>query len=384
MDPIADIVLDIGLAGAADILLMTGLIYGALAWMRSNHMRNLLRGVVTVVALYLAARFFELQLTSTSLEVVLVVVGVAAIVLYGGEIRRLVERIALFGGPRRSASASSAQAAELARVLFALGKVRIGALVVLEGRDPVESLVTGGTALDGVPSEPLLHSIFDPHSMGHDGAVILKNGRLWRFGCHLPLSKQHATLGHRGLRHAAALGMSEQSDALCIAVSEERGSVTLCANGELEELPDESALTQRIASFSEAPRQKRARWRLPRLHGTTLAAALLMAALSWMVIVHGGRPIERSYVLAISTENAPPNVELQAVHPKEVRVTVSGAGRDFYLVNPNKIQVTVSLEGLKPGQHAVPIGKSQVVLPRGLTLVSVEPSRVSLSLVPRR
>src|SRR5262249_3136950 len=123
---------------------------------------------------------------------------------------------------------------------------KTGALIVLHGRDPLHRHVDGGWDLDGALSQPLLDSIFDPHSLGHDGAVLVQRGRLARFGCHLPLSKQLSDLG---TRHAAALGVTERTDALCIVVSEQRGTITVSRNGELETLPDSRVLQQRLEAF---------------------------------------------------------------------------------------------------------------------------------------
>src|SRR5438445_177285 len=85
----------------------------------------------------------------------------------------------------------------------------------LDGRDPLHRHVEGGWSLDGELSQALLDSIFDSHSLGHDGAVIIENGRLARFGCHLPLSKD-VRRAELGTRHTAALGVSERTDALCV------------------------------------------------------------------------------------------------------------------------------------------------------------------------
>ena len=94
----------------------------------------------------------------------------------------------------------------------------------------------GGIELEGKISEPLLKSLFDPHSPGHDGAVIVGNERISRFAAHLPLSKDFKQLAHVGTRHSAALGLAELSDALCIAVSEERGTISVARDGRLRQV----------------------------------------------------------------------------------------------------------------------------------------------------
>jgi uncharacterized protein (TIGR00159 family) len=383
VDQITQIVAEIGVAGAVDILLMTVLVYGALALLQNNRMRVLLRGVVTVVALYLAARLFELELTATSLETVLAIVGIASVVLYGPEIRRLVERMALFR-PGQAKPASSERLTLLAKVMYQLGSKRVGALVVIEGLDAVDDLISGGVILDGDLSEPLLESLFDPNTIGHDGALILRSGRVWRFACHLPLSDDHEELGHRGTRHAAALGLSEKCDALCIAVSEERGTVTVAQNGSLHTVPEEAAL---IATIEASPAHTVHRNVQPstwRVRPLTVMAALLISILSWLIIVHGGRPVERTYELEVNASSVPAELELQAVYPKTVRVTVTGAGHAFYLVTKRSLKLLLPLEDTKPGQQAITIDAAKLELPNGVDFVSSEPARVSVSIIPRR
>src|SRR5262249_56151173 len=107
----------------------------------------------------------------------------------------------------------------------------LGALFVLPRPEPIEGHVGGAIPLGGRISEPLLLSIFDASSPGHDGAVILRGSQLERFAVHLPLSVNRAALGAGGTRHAAALGLSERCDATCIVVSEERGTVSVARDG---------------------------------------------------------------------------------------------------------------------------------------------------------
>src|SRR6185437_5267675 len=96
----------------------------------------------------------------------------------------------------------------------------------------------GGIELDGKLSAPVLTSIFDPHSPGHDGAVVLEGDRIRRFATHLPLSANFQQLGRTGTRHSAALGLSEVTDALSIVVSEEQGTIAVARNGRLTRIAD--------------------------------------------------------------------------------------------------------------------------------------------------
>lgn len=115
-----------------------------------------------------------------------------------------------------------------------LAKKKIGALIVLVGKNHVERFLEGGYPIDGKFSEPLLLSIFDTRTPGHDGAVVIENGLITKFGAHLPLSDDFKKFGNLGTRHTAGLGLSERTDALVLIVSEERGTITVARHGDLK------------------------------------------------------------------------------------------------------------------------------------------------------
>jgi DNA integrity scanning protein DisA with diadenylate cyclase activity len=115
----------------------------------------------------------------------------------------------------------------IADALYRLAEERHGAIIVLPGKEPIQEWLAGGFVLDAEPSFPLLMSIFDPHSPGHDGALIVEKGRLSQFGVRLPISDTNKLPAVFGTRHHAAMGLSEKSDAMVLVVSEERGAVSL-------------------------------------------------------------------------------------------------------------------------------------------------------------
>ena len=144
----------------------------------------------------------------------------------------------------------------LARTLGDLARARTGALVVIRGKDAIARHLDGGEDVEGRLSEPLLKSIFDPHSIGHDGAVVIDGHLIDKLGCHLPLSKNLEKLPRSGTRHAAALGLSERSDALCLVVSEERGTISVARRGNLQVVATPADLLEVLAAFYDeiAPR----------------------------------------------------------------------------------------------------------------------------------
>ena len=119
----------------------------------------------------------------------------------------------------------------------------------MKAKIPSGAISWEASSSDGKISEPLLKSIFDPHSPGHDGAVIIENDQIARFAAHLPLSKDFQQLAHVGTRHSAALGLAELSDAMCIAVSEERGKISVARNGRLRQVDNMQELGSLLQKF---------------------------------------------------------------------------------------------------------------------------------------
>src|SRR5262249_25610852 len=156
------------------------------------------------------------------------------------------------GGARRRGRATPASAAPadiLVEALTDMARQRVGALVVLPGTQPIARHVRGGLALDGVLSVPLLKSIFDPHSPGHDGAVIVEGDHLVRFATHLPLSTNFLALVGVGTRPSAPLGLAALAGALCIVGSEERGEIAIARDGRLRRLTDPATLSAELERF---------------------------------------------------------------------------------------------------------------------------------------
>jgi uncharacterized protein (TIGR00159 family) len=374
---------DVGITGAIDIALMAVLVYLGLLWLQRRRAGNVLRGLLLLGVGYLVARLVGLQLVVAAMEAFFVVAFLAAVLLYRDEVRRVVERIARLGrrDRRRTTIADETELRVIVDTMFELAEDHIGALVVLEGSEPLEPHLDGGLELDGVLSRPLLESLFDPSSDGHDGAVVIRERRLARFGAHLPLSTNFDALGARGTRHAAALGLAEVSDAFCIVVSEERGQVSLAYRGELRPLTQPGELEADLRAFLDREGREPER-KKPRLDGTLAATAVLVAIAAWLVLVYGSRPTQRSYVVPVRIADVAPGLGVGVLRPDQVRVTLGGPLRDFYFVSEDDVRVVVSAARMPAGPRAVNLTSADVTIPPSLLFRGVSPNTLTLRLDP--
>jgi DNA integrity scanning protein DisA with diadenylate cyclase activity len=272
-----------------DVLVATALFYGALRQLRRSQSALVAVGAALIAALYAGGRALDLALTVNVLHGFAGAGVLVAAIVFQEELRQAFEELAAWALGRRDDHRPRLDTAEvLSGALVDLAREKIGALVVIPGIQRLDRLTQGGHALDGELSEPLLKSLFDAHSAGHDGAVIVEDRRVARFGVHLPLARNPAQLAGAGTRHSAALGLSERSDALCLVVSEERGTLTAALGGTLHALAGERELESLLLQFyrqrrSLAPRGPRFA-RAVRERWVEKALWLAVAAALWLAV----------------------------------------------------------------------------------------------------
>lgn len=217
-----------------DILAVAFIVYNLLLLIRGTRAVQILLGMFFLGALLYVARAAELPTLQTILENLLLVVPIAVIVLFQAEIRRALAtfgRQPLFG--RSQGQSAEATLNEIVLAATTLSSRKIGALIVLERRDGLRNYVENGIVLDAAVSYDLLLNIFTPDTPLHDGAAILQHDRIGAAACFLPLTLNPELSKDFGTRHRAALGISEETDAVAIVVSEETGSISMAVDGRL-------------------------------------------------------------------------------------------------------------------------------------------------------
>lgn len=231
-----------------DIIALAAVIYRVLVAMQGTRAVQSLVGLAIVGALYLVSDAIGLSAVHWVLNNLFVYVVIAVLILFQDDIRRALARAGgMFGTPLLPARAADANVIEeLIKASFALAQRRVGALIVIERAASLDPYVEGAHRLDAVVSTELLQSLFHPASPLHDGAVVISNGRILAAGVFLPISLSKDLSRAFGTRHRAAIGLSEETDGLCIVVSEERGTVTLTHRGTVTPIVDPNDLRQRI------------------------------------------------------------------------------------------------------------------------------------------
>lgn len=258
INPIA--ILDIGLTAL--------LIYWLFSLIRGTRAVRLVIGVISLYAVYGLAQVLGLQLLSQILQTGAVVGLLALVVVFQPELRRALERIGRVGslGWLWSGSHHAVEhvAAEVARAAAKLSAERVGALIVLERETGLQDAAESGVMLHADLSADLLDTIFTPRTALHDGAVLIRGDEIVAAGVMLPLAETTLSVERLGTRHRAALGISEQTDAVVVVVSEESGTIALVERARIVRNLDEERLRAAlIALLRPGPARSRAVFTLP-------------------------------------------------------------------------------------------------------------------------
>jgi diadenylate cyclase len=366
-----------------DILLITCLLYLAIVWVRHTRAALVAGGILLLGGLYVLAVLFDLQLTIWIFKSFFAVLVIVVVVIFQEELRQFFERLAVWSLRRQKTIPQRSISDVLVWCLTDFSRDRIGALIVLPGQQPLRRHLDGGIELDGRLSIPLLKSLFDPHSPGHDGAILIAGDRIQRFAVHLPLSKNSLELAGLGTRHSAALGLAELTDAMCLVVSEERGTISIAQDGRLRRAvsPQEVglAIEELVRPRKPAANRSLSIVRLVRENWLEKVLSFILVFALWYALVPGARIVQRQYSVPVHVMELPTGFELEDVDPPDVEVTLRGPARAFYLFNQQQLSVTVDVTLAQFGRRTFDITDQTVRHPQQLTVERTDPSTVKIT-----
>lgn len=371
-----------GIRSAIDIAIIATGFFFLIRTFRASGAARIAAGIVIAGAIFVFANLLDLRGIMWIYSRLSPVLLIAAVVIFQPELRRILEK----GASLRRGRAGRLPTGVPALLVEALGLLsarRWGAILVLPGKQPVERWISGGVVLSAEPSIALLLSLFDPHSPGHDGAVIVDGGRISRFAVRLPLT-QSETLGPGlGTRHHASLGLAEATDALVLTVSEERGTVTAFVGGRMIALPsaDEAAPhivrhARETRSFGLVDASERRSRRYPIQIGASLVAAVILWA---GVTLPSVEVVERSLDVPIDYLT-PADLALVGAKPVSANLHLAGDEATLDDLDPQRVKVKVDLSTALPGRQTVVITADDVRLPRDVRVLDVDPSSFEVTL----
>lgn len=371
------------LRAVADILLIAAGMFILYQTLLRSGTWKIVTGILVAMIFFFLARLLDLRGIEWIYSNLSPVAVIALIVIFQPELRKFLERTVSMR--RVEITAADEELAQLiARALFSLADQRRGAIIVCPGKESIDEWSAGGYPLDATPSFPLVMSIFDPNSPGHDGAVIIENGRLARLGVRLPISQTAKLSDSLGTRHHAGMGLAEKSDALVFVVSEERGLVSLFRNGLQTPMESQEQIKAAIADHREE--MARLPVDLPKGKMTWPAASkavvsVVLSIVFWCILtVSQGEIVEQVISVPLVFKGLPSHLIMTGEKDKEVRLVLAGSKSAVETEAASVSSVEIDLTNAAEGKQTFLINEDNIRLPKGVRLIDISPSSLSLAL----
>lgn len=251
--------LSFGITDLLDIALISFVVYNAIKLIRETRAFQLVKGLLLLGVAYLIITQLDMQASSYIFRFLFQNIFIILIILFQQEIRQVIEKVGnskftslsliLKGNSSEKEKIINESINEISKAVQRMSDSKTGSLIVMERQTLLGDVIKSGKPVDAFITHELIGNIFFPKSPLHDGAAIVRNGRLVSAGCVLPLTKNTDVSSDLGTRHRAALGMSEQSDAAVIVTSEETGVISLAYNGALERNLTDSQLREKLINL---------------------------------------------------------------------------------------------------------------------------------------
>ena len=218
---------------AIDIIIVAALLYWAYTFLAKTRAIQLLKGFIFILVMAVVSRAFDFQALNWLITNVTTYIVIAVIILFQPELRRLITQFGQRNWLTSSSSEEAFQLDELVNAVIAMAEEKIGSIVVIERNAGLRTFAESGVIINASITEELIRTVFFPNTALHDGALIIQEGKISAAACYLPLSDSKQLRKNHGARHRAALGIAEETDALCILTSEETGFVSIMVNGKI-------------------------------------------------------------------------------------------------------------------------------------------------------
>ena len=368
-----------------DVLFLTIVAYYLFIWFKGTKALRALIGLVGLGALYSIARVWGLFLTTWAFQILWQVLVILILILFQNEIRQVLERVSpLKMFARRMTPEKRATLNMVASTAKQIAQRGWGALMVLPRRDSLTGLAGEGLLVEARLSPELLVAVFNPTSPTHDGAVIIEEDRMVRMGAVLPLSNRDDLPSELGTRHRAALGISEVCDAVTVVVSEERGQISLAAEGELKLLSSPDNLESDLYDLMNPSLGSDEKWptrtrKAIMAHWPIKVGAFFLVFLTWLFLA-GQQNYEVNLKTPIEYSGLSSELEVAELSDKEVLLQVSGPRRQASSLTTGDVQIIVNLWGMSAGEHQIPLVRQNIRVPLDLEVTGVSPKILNLIL----
>jgi diadenylate cyclase len=335
------------------------------------------------------SRYLNLNLTRELFDTISTIIIVIMVVVFQKELRRFFSWI-IYGKQFnffKPVTIGRNTANEVFDAVLYMAKNKIGSIIVFKNQQNLDDIIEGGQLLEGRISKELLLSIFDSNTPGHDGAVVIERNRIKFFGAHLPLAKDYSDFRKAGTRHRAGAGITEETDAFAIIVSEERGEVTIAEHGRLTIIHDDEELRKIIekTSIKETKNIKGFWYWFFIKNWVTKISAILITFVLWFSLVLQAGVIKKEFTVPISFQLLPNNVQLEtAASKRTIDIILSGKTKDINSLDISKVDFKIDAKEFKVGDQNIILNKQMLTVPPFIEIIDFEPKQITIPVIERR
>ena len=368
-----------------DIVLLSVLAYHLYVWFWGTKAFKAIVGLGVLSVIFTVAKSWGLFLTTWVFGILLPVLVVLLIIVFQSEIRQVLERVNPLNMARaRNSHGDSEWIDKLAEAVMEMARKKLGAIIVLEQDERIDEWITGGEPIEAEPNTRIMLSIFQKGSPLHDGAVIVREGKIVKAASYIPLTSKEELPEQWGTRHRAAIGLTERCDAWVVVVSEERGEVSIARGGALQEVPAATQLAEFMRMglrpfrpLTETWKQKLANAFRKRLGAK--AGALVFVSIFWLLLA-GQQNFEVTITLPLEMKNNPPDLELVSPLDPVVKVRLKGLRKDASMLGPHNVRAELDISLAKLGRRTFRIEPRHILLPHDrVKVVGIEPKVIKFS-----
>ena len=364
-----------------DISLNSYILFRFYVLFRGTNVFRVLIGMTVLWFFQRIAIAVGLIVTSWVVQGIVAVGAIIIIVVFRNEIRRVLQaknlKSLLWGLSSKSAIAPTEIIVDS---VFEMAHRKCGGLIVFPGKEDLSDAVQGGIPWRGLITREMIASIFWHDNPVHDGAAIVNGDQISVVGAILPLSHRDDLPSRYGMRHRAALGLAEATDALVIVVSEERGDVLVAKSSRLREVKQKSTLESNIQEHLGTPAIKKRYRRKERLETVTAALLSIIFITGIWFSVSRGQTTLVSMNIPIEYLNQKPGTEIVDTSAKSVSLVLSGSGALIKSITPDQVGVRLDLSHAVVGANAVTVTAGNVSLPPGILVKEINPPAVEVDL----
>ncbi len=381
MNSLVSFLSSIRLQDIADVLLNSYILFRLYVLFRGTNVIRVVAGIALLWIFQRIAVALGLIVTSWAMQGIIAGAALIIVIVFRNEIRNVLQaknlHALLWGFPQKG---GPAPVDVLVESVYELARKRIGALIVFPGKDDLEDKFQGGVEWGGIVSKEMLMSVFWNGNPVHDGAALLEGLRITRVGGILPLSMRDDLPHYFGTRHRAAAGLAEQSDALVIVVSEERGEVVAAKGNDLVHIDDNVQLGRVLADHLGVggPNTESAQRERRELLLAAVICVLCMTGV-WFSFAKGMETLT-SIEVPLEYLNRDPRMQIISTSVNTVRLYLSGSSALIGSLRPDQVKAKLDLSMAVNGENRFALSGDNIVFPPGLRLNRIDPPEVRVSL----